>query len=62
MLSSFTLFKKKKGRNLGIIRYGSRVSGAIYGKEEHPPLQLDVVANEKETFGRRRLRLANLYM
>ena len=32
---------------LSIIRYGLRVSGAIQGKEYHPPLHLSVVAIEK---------------
>ena len=34
-----------------IIRYRSRVSGAILEKETRPPLHLSVVAIEKETFG-----------
>ena len=32
---------------LSIIRYGSRVSGAIQGKESRPPLHLDVVSYRK---------------
>ena len=36
---------------LSIIRYGSRVSGAIQGKEWHPPLHVGAVAIEKEAFG-----------
>ena len=35
---------------LSIIRYESRVSGAIPIKEKHLPLQLDVVAIEKGAF------------
>ena len=34
-----------------IIRYRSRVSGAIQEKEYRPPLHLGVVAIEKVTFG-----------
>ena len=34
-----------------IIRYGSRVSGAIQGKELHAHLYLDVVAIAKRDFG-----------
>ena len=37
--------------NTGIIKYGSRVSGAIQGKELHPPPHLGVVAIEKGAFG-----------
>ena len=37
--------------SLNIIRYGSRISGAIQGKEYHPPLHLGVVAIEKGAFG-----------
>ena len=51
---------------LKIIRYGSRVSGAIQGKELHPPLHVSVVANEKEAFGSPSMTVANctflLYM
>ena len=36
---------------LGILRYKSRVSGAIQGKELRLPLLLSVVANEKGAFG-----------
>ena len=36
---------------LSIIRYGPRVSGAILGKEWHPPLHFGVVATERGTFG-----------
>ena len=35
---------------LSIIRYESRVNGAIQGKEKHPPLHLGVVAIEMGTF------------
>ena len=35
---------------LSIIRYESRVSGAIQGKEFYLPLYLGVVANEKAAF------------
>ena len=35
---------------LSIIRYGLRVSGAIQGKELHPPQHLVVVAIEKGAF------------
>ncbi len=34
-----------------IIRYVSRASGAIQGKEKRPPLHLGVVAIEKGAFG-----------
>ena len=36
---------------LNIIRYGSRVSGSILGKELRQPLYFGVVAIEKEAFG-----------
>ena len=49
--------QKKKKRYLilsclkqSIIRYGSRVSGAIQEKESHPPQHLSVVAIEKGAF------------
>ena len=35
---------------LSIIRYESKLSGAIQGKEWHPPLHLSVVALGKEAF------------
>ena len=44
---------------LTIIRYGSRVSGAIQGKELRRPLHLGVVAIKREPSGRP-LRSANL--
>ena len=31
--------------------YGARISGAIQGKEKHPPLHLVVVAIEKGALG-----------
>ena len=34
-----------------IMRYGSRVSGAIPGKKLHPLLHFGVVANEEGAFG-----------
>ena len=36
---------------LSIIRYGSRVSESIQGKEWHPSLHFSVVAIEKGAFG-----------
>ena len=36
---------------LGIIRYGSRVSGAIQGREQFLPVQFCVVDIEKGAFG-----------
>ena len=35
---------------LGIIRYGSRASGTIQGKESRPPRHLGVVAIEMRAF------------
>ena len=35
---------------LSIIRYGSRVSDAIWGKEKRPSLHLSVAATEKGDF------------
>ena len=37
--------------NTAFISYGSRVSGAIQGKELCPPLHLSVVAIEKRAYG-----------
>ena len=45
---------------LNIIRYGSKVSGAIQGKEWHSPL--GVVAIQKEPSGCPRLLSANIYI
>ena len=39
------------GLIFSIIRYGSRVSGAIQGNELRPPLHLGVVVIEKGAFG-----------
>ena len=35
---------------LNIIRYGSRISGAIQGKEQHPPLHISAAPIEKGAF------------
>ena len=43
-----------------IIKYGSRVSGAIQGNKRRLPLHLGVVAIEERAFGLPRQRLANL--
>ena len=47
---SFPGQDSKKCLTLSIIRYASRVSGRIQGKELHPPLNLGVVAIEKGAF------------
>ena len=46
-------------RTFSIIRYGSRVSRVIQGKEYCPPLHLGVVAIEKEAFGSPTTRVVN---
>ena len=47
---------------LRIIMYESRVSGAIQETELHPPLQLVVVAIEKEAFGLPSTIISQLYL
>ena len=44
---------------LSILRFRSRVSGAIPGKQKRLPLHLGVVAIEKGAFGRPRIQSAN---
>ena len=44
---------------LSIIRYVSRLRGAIRGKEENPPLKFGVVAIEKGAFGSHSTMVAN---
>ena len=53
-LSKWKLFRQQTyysiiSRTHSIIRYGSRVSGAIQGKKSYPPLHLSVVAIKKES-------------
>ena len=47
---------------ISIIKYGSRVSGTIEGKELCPPLHLGVLAIEKGTFGSPSYTCINKYI